>query len=327
MTCKIIENSVPACVGSVGSLSLDREQYSCVHDLTESLYRRLRSWPKPIAVMGGHFMLMYSSNLDCLVPMIPGAPSFGQELSSIQPVAEAFAIDSLKVSAQLLSRLPSEAARLVLLVNDHQFQRIQKNVPREHGMLRQRFYRDNPDIPDSYRSILLEEGVDIERSILRNDLPSRKGRGILTKLTPYFSEQNLRNIFNDRTLPELQNLPEFECLEDKVGSRRLIYRRPGEKNPLPLTDDHALCGCSGEVVQLLRELTETRDINRPRARSALLIVPKDCATPVQIGVTAGLDLFKDLHSAGVVWGLERHHSLRAAFQEKDTEQNSDSRNT
>ena len=162
----------------------------------------------PVAIVAGHFMLMYDDRLQSLVPMIwqdstnPRVQHFSQEK------AGGFPISTFRTGLRLRDVLTSSggSASLALVVNDHIFQTPgweQQNLPkgtRLPGNLRKQFYRSANPIPESFKAVLasLPPATSAE-ALLRNDNLKRSDDDILPPETHFFSEQNLRRKFDQST--------------------------------------------------------------------------------------------------------------------------------
>ena len=214
----------------------------------------------PVAIVAGHFMLMYDDKTQSLVPMIwqdstnPRVQHFAQEK------AGSFPTSTFRTGLRLREILTSSgsSARLALVVNDHIFQTQgweQQNLPKgtssSPGSLRKQFYRTADPIPDTFKAVLasLPASASAE-ALLGNDNLKRSDSDILPRETHFFSEQNLRRRFDQRTRKRLLAMEGFSQVEESKGKYRVYFTDTLLGSRLCLSDSNG-CGCSGETVELL----------------------------------------------------------------------------
>lgn len=299
------------------SIRVAESRYSDRETLVNDLAGRARLWPKPVVFVAGHFMLMYSHRLNALVPMVAGELEDSRERDFVISRVGDFPRDSLHLAVRVLATMPAGSARIAFLVNDHQFRRFQPDVPADAGgQLRRQFYRTHPEVLPTLGYILRSHGLDLGTSVLCNDMPPRTGRGILPRRTPYFSEYNLRNCFNDNTVQELEGNTKF-TIQHVDGVRRVIHRGNISSEPSSLTDESSQCACSGEVMQFFRQVSKPDGCTIPGhsggrpARTVVLLVPDECLEPVRSGIIAGLDIGSCVSHAAVISGLDSNAPIGA----------------
>lgn len=250
---------------------------------------------RKVAIVAGHFMLMYDDVKSQLVPMIwqdtdnEKVASFSQKMAGDFPV-RSFAFGVL-LRQKLLQRNSENESRLTLLVNDHIYQTPHWNAftptlkPLEHRALRKKFYRQKYPLPPSYREIL---GLPKSAAqwFVDNSNANRSRNDILPKRTFYFSEQALRNRFDKYTRDYLRLDPAFIEAPSLDRPQRLLFLNPSHQQEQCLTEDGS-CGCSGEVIEFLMALI------RKGYETVIFIVPDECRLPAMAGIEAAV-----YHQAG-----------------------------
>lgn len=303
-----------------GRVRGSRSEHADYEALTDFLTGQAASWPTPVVFVAGHFMLMYSALGRKLVPMLSQELEVPTDRAFVQARVGDFPMLSLGIAARVMAARPEMNARIALLVNDHQFSRFQLDLPpNQAGVLRRQFYREWPHIPASFERLLREANLDPERTILCNDMPPRKGRGILPRVTPYFSEYNLRNCFRGSMQRKALESSRF-AVQAFDGVHRVVHRVSCLVDST-LTGDGLGCNCSGEVLQFFHQMSmpdkchhELHRGGRPVA-TVVMLVPDECFQAVLGGAVAGLDIGGNVEYAVVVSGISRDlpievHELR-----------------
>lgn len=299
-----------------GSVSACARQYSDKGALLTDMASRVKQWRRPVVFMAGHFMLMYSRHRTALIPMIDADVGDPRERDFIRSRVGSFPLQSLSLAADVIAICGDSETRIALLVNDHQFKRFQPEVDRQDALpLVRRFYRQNLEIPDSFTRLLTDRGLDPQTVIVRNDRPPRNGRGLLPRRTPFFSETNLRNCFGARMMSRLALNPRFRL--ERIDGFPHLYHTAARAHASCLTDSDSGCGCSGEVLQFIGELSNARETG-PEGSSKptgtiVLIAPDECEAAVRAGLVAGMDAFSTLVNGAVVSGLDADGPLVATY--------------
>ncbi len=247
-----------------------------------------------LGLIAGHFMLMYDDRRDELVPMIHQDSDNPRVVRFSKLMAGDFPIRSFALGCKLQKQYASEGAdsQIVLIVNDHIFTSPgwhKQNLPdfESGAALRHNYYRKKYPLPQSYFKMLKAADLSTE-VVLSNDNSRRTPQNILPKKTRLFSEQTLRNSFDKSTRYKLRILRGFR--EDTIpGSKsRLLFTANGEMACLA---DGTSCGCSGELIEFLRELA-ARGFTR-----IVFFVPSECWLAAGVGFSAFLHLPKSHNKA------------------------------
>lgn len=256
-----------------------------------------------IAIAAGHFMLMYDSESDSLVPMIYQDARNGEVESFSQKMAGDFPTLTFKLGILLFKQLRAKQLdpSVLLAVNDHKFQsggfqsrheqlfKIEGKV----AQLRRSFYQQ-ADLPKSFKQILENQNLTPGEVILRNDSPNTD-KARLGKKTLFFSEKAMRNTFDRRLLKQLRKDSRFRYehrpTQDDPASYALYYRNDVAHSEVCLTEDGS-CGCAGELLEFYLEL------QRAGFSKLFFFVPQECVNPVNVGTfisithsTPGLSVF------------------------------------
>ena len=240
------------------------------------------------AIMAGHFMLMYDSRKNQLVPMIQQELNDRMLLQQVRIYAGDFPLRTLRYGIELHKRwlMNSEQdSKLLLLVNDHRFQAFCSDSLRKKlrgdfaGQLRRAYYKQEQIIPECYLAEFESNSVDYRSVVMRNQhVPSNLiSNG--ASVSYVFSEMNLRNRFRRGLQKSVTSFEGF--------SKRHISTKESPDiffNNFCLTEDDGECGCSGEMVQLLFDLL------REQVSNIILFVPEECTPPVRVGAQAALSL-------------------------------------
>jgi hypothetical protein len=241
-----------------------------------------------VAIIAGHFMLMYDGDGDALVPMIyqdtknSDVRHFSQNLVGEFP-ALTFQLGVKLYKLLLLKRL---RPKICLAINDHKFQsqgfqsrheQILKKPGKVAG-LRKEFY-NSASVPKLFQKILASEELSAEEAILRNDHPMH-GAARLGKNSFFFSEKAMRNAFDHRRLKEIRNDSRFRYerrpTKQDPSSYALFYKNGIDTNEMCLTEEGS-CGCAAEVHEFYIELTQLG------FTKIVFFLPQECLTQVSIG--------------------------------------------
>lgn len=261
----------------------------------QELLKYLGGLPFPageqIGIIAGHFMLMYDDHANCLVPMVyQDATNSKVEKSSFEMAGE-FPLGSFRLGLRLVQSLQENEAlpKLVLIVNDHIFQTpswslqglSDKNQARN---LRYKFYRQKYPLPKSYFRELKAVGLTTE-SILDNNNSGRIS-DILPKQTRLFSEQALRNYFDQYRRLKLRELPLFREVTQAGTKRKLLFEEKVGGLSVCLTEEGE-CGCSGELIEFFIRLS------RKQLTKIIFFIPDECNMAANAGVKAFLNTPKE----------------------------------
>jgi hypothetical protein len=265
--------------------SVKKHRFSSEGDLLSFLGGLHFAPGERVGIIAGHFMLMYDDQADCLVPMIyqDAANPKVKELS--QKLAGEFPLRTFKLGVRLTKDYQGKeiASTLALIVNDHIFQTdgwsVQNLKHKDRaGDLRHDFYRQKYPIPKSFFAELRSSGLTTE-VILDNDNASRTPTDILPKTTRLFSEQALRNYFDENTRLDLRKLPMFKEVRQNETKSKLMFTGEAGDSLVCLTEEGA-CGCSGELIEFFARLA-TKFLN-----GLVFFVPDECRIAVDAGIKA-----------------------------------------
>ncbi len=258
------------------------------HDLLSHLSALPYTPGEQVAIVAGHFMLMFDHESDSLVPMIhQDAPNDAAKDFS-RKMAGDFPVLTFNLGLTLYQRLATQHLhpKLVLAVNDHKFQSHEfqpaaTHILRQDGkvqQLRKRFYQ-SASIPTSLQRALAEQSLSPAEAVLRNALPN-SDRGRLGQNTHFFSEKAMRNTFDRRLLKHLKKDPHFRFerrpTASDPSSYALYYRNDATLHEICLTEQGS-CGCGGELLEFYLEL-EALGFSK-----VIFFVPSECVLPVNVG--------------------------------------------
>lgn len=258
-----------------------------------------------VGIVAGHFMLMYDDQADRLVPMVyQDATNPKVELLS-KEMAGDFPLRTFKLGLSLVKSYQGKSIfpKLVLIVNDHIFQTEGWSTQGlkdkdKAGSLRQSFYRQKYPLPKSFFREIKEAGLSTE-IILENNNAGRIS-DILPKTTRLFSEQALRNYFDQYRRNELRRLPLFTEVTRAGTKSKLLFKATREGPDVCLAEDGE-CGCSGELIEFFIRLAAKS------FKQIIFFVPDECKIAVDVGIRAFLhtpsEYTSDLKSVYVVHGL------------------------
>lgn len=259
----------------------------------------LSRWKGELIIVGGHFMLKYSHNNSCLVPMITEELKDPIDIKYTNETVGKFPSFTFRLACEIAHIRKDYETKIALLVNDHQFSRFQDlESDLNCGILRKNYFRENFEIPEVYKKILSEYGFSESKIIFRNDKLSRKGRGILPKNTPYFSEQNLRNLYASSKDKHKNNFLDQHLLLEKIDKSNLK-----NGNDVLIKDR---CECSREVYQFIQEISPFFQDNNS---SLLFIVPTPCGDPVWRGIKSDFYNKHTFTNVGEMYGIEELNQI------------------
>jgi hypothetical protein len=255
------------------------------HGLFEEIVAKARGWRGKMAILAGHYMVVYRPSSRNLVPLIASVldadPETNQHENALLEEVGDFPEASFKRGLQLRAERGNVGDRLVMLVNDHQFQVEQQGIPREQELarLKKSYYKDNPEIPEPFRR-LAEPYGPLEELLQSNDA-DRHGESTLPPTTYYFSENVLKKHFARERKMWLLKQPGFRYVSSKVyKTRRVVYEGPDRGDSLCLVNEQDSCGCSGTTIELLLNLAERG------FEHLVMFLPDECKVPVDSSIRA-----------------------------------------
>ncbi len=267
--------------------SAKKHRFASEGDLLSFLGSVTLAADEQVGIIAGHFMLMYDDKADGLVPMVyqdalnPKVKEFSQKMAGDFPV------NTFRHGIHLLKTYQSRqiTSKLALIVNDHIFQTDgwspqNLNEMNRAGKLRHDFYRQKYPLPKAFFGELKSAGLATD-VLLDNNNPARTPTDIVPKTTRLFSEQALRNYFDQNTRPELRKSPMFsEVQHNGTKSKLMFVGNPGGQS-VCLTEGGD-CGCSGELIEFFARLSEKG------TKTVVFFVPDECKLAANAGVKAFL---------------------------------------
>lgn len=252
-----------------------------------------------VGVVAGHYMLMYDDQADALVPMIYQDTSNPRVDELSRKMAGNFPLRTFMLGLRIQQIYAARAipTQVPLIVNDHVFQTagwFSQNLctKQSAGDLRHNYYRQRHPLPKSFFKALQSAGLTSE-VLLSNNNAGRTPADTLPKNTRLFSEQALRNHFDQNTRMELRKLPIFSEVRDSGGKSKLMFVGDNAESAICLTENGD-CGCSGELIEFF-----IRIANR-KLTSLIFFVPDECQLPASAGIQAFLHLpeqYRDMISS------------------------------
>lgn len=242
-----------------------------------------------VVIVGGHYMLLYDKATDALRPVISQELDTEGQKKFAEQNAGNFPVRSFRYSLELYKIFQGRKVEsgLVLLINDHKFQSsnfqpdVVATVNGRGGELRKNYFNKNI-IPGCYAEILELEKVSKEIFLIDNSNNQRQSSDLLPKQSWFYSEQKLRNRFDDFIKPEL--MKKGNIRQDVIGNKvELYFESPNHSNDFCLTESGS-CACSAEVIEFISNLLN-RGMNE-----IIFFVPNECAVPVDNGVMAALNI-------------------------------------
>lgn len=259
-----------------------------------------------VGIVTGHYMLIYAPDSDTLIPAV--YEDVPQSLKMyVWALAYDFPTHSLRISLELYKKLFHMRLnpKLILVVNDHKFQSnyfppfTYDQISDRAGLMRQEYYRRSQPIPESFLSLICKNNLSATEVFLSNHSKKRKDESVLPEKSMLFSEHVLRKKFDKFTRPKLLRNQMFCHGNTLANASHLLFIPPNQSATYCLTEedyskesdgknDTAMgtsCGCSGEVIQFLKELTAKNFFD------IVFFVPSDCAKQVDVGIQAALYAF------------------------------------
>ncbi len=268
------------------------EKYNPISEIELiTLLGKLVSKKNKIAIIGGHFMLFYNKLNNELEPVIWQDLTNERHKEFAKQNAGNFPLRSFRYSVDLykLFKHQNIQSGLVLLVNDHKFQspnfqsEITDYIKGHGGELRKNFYTKNI-IPHCYSEILKNEGISQKEILIDNTNLNREQEDLLPIISCYYSEQKLRNRFDDFVKADL--IHQGYIRQEVVGKKINLYFQLAHKyNDFCLTENGS-CACSAEVIEFITNLLKRNFFE------IIFFVPNECAIAVDNGIMGALNINK-----------------------------------
>lgn len=266
------------------SYSVKKRRFADDNELLAYL-SNLHSAPgEQIGIIAGHFMLMYDDQADCLVPMVYQDATNSKVDKFSREMAGDFPLRTFKLGLNLVQDFQEKGfiPKLALIVNDHIFQTsgwsLQGLIDKGRaGDLRYNFYRQKYPLPKSYFRELKAAGLSTDVILYNNN--AGRISDILPKQTRLFSEQALRNYFDQYRRLELRELPSFSEVLHIGTKRKLMFNEKRGGPSVCLTEDGE-CGCSGELIEFFIRLAAKQ------FKTLVFFVPDECKLAVELGIKA-----------------------------------------
>lgn len=267
--------------------SVQKRRFTSENDLLTFLGSLPFAPGEHVGIVAGHFMLMYDDQADRLVPMVHQDATNPKVKELSHKMAGDFPLRTFKLGVNLVKHYQSKeiASKLALIVNDHIFQTdgwsLQNLKDKNRvGDLRHDFYRQKYPLPKSFFAELRSAGLQTD-AVGDNNNAARTPADILPKTTRLFSEQALRNYFDQNTRLELRKSPMFTEVQQSGTKSKLMFVGDSAGHAVCLTEDGA-CGCSGELIEFFVRLSGKS------ANTLIFFVPDECKLLVEAGVKAFL---------------------------------------
>lgn len=240
-----------------------------------------------VAIVAGHYMLMYDELEKKLVPMIWQDSNNKEVIERSKSLAGNFPVDSLKLGLMLFQKYAklSLTPKIVLAVNDHHFHSgvmIKRFNQDDIPQLKRDYYRLNHSIPNSYLNLIAKFNLKLENVFLKNH-KKRNEKEILPSETILFSEQVYRNRFDKYIRPALRKDSSFFEKRSQKGKPNLYFKGLTNSKNFCLTETGE-CGCSGEVILFVLDLFNKGFFN------IIFITPSECSNPVNSGIEVAMYL-------------------------------------
>ena len=269
------------------SYTIHKSRFTSENDLLTFLGSLPFAPGEQVGIIAGHFMLMYDDKANGLVPMVHQDATNPKVKEFSQKMAGDFPLRTFKLGVNLVKLFKSKgfASKLALIVNDHIFQTdgwsLQNLRDKNRaGELRHDFYRQKYPLPKSFFSELGSADLGTE-AIVDNNNSARTPADILPKTTRLFSEQALRNYFDQNTRLELRQSPMFTEVAQSGTKSKLMFGGESLGHTVCLTEGGD-CGCSGELIEFFVRLS-AKSLN-----ALIFFVPDECKLAVEAGVKAFL---------------------------------------
>lgn len=265
--------------------SVQPRRFASENDLLTFLGSLPFALGEQVGIVAGHFMLMYDDETNRLVPMVHQDATNPKVKELSHKMAGDFPLRTFKLGVNLVKHYQSKeiASKLALIVNDHIFRTdgwsLQNLKDKNRaGDLRHDFYRQKYPLPKSFFAELRSTGLQTD-ALLDNNNAARTPVDILPKNTRLFSEQALRNYFDQNTRLELRKSELFAEVQQNGTKSKLMFVGDTGGNSVCLTDNGD-CGCSGELIEFFVRLS-SREL-----KTIVFFVPDECKRAAELGIKA-----------------------------------------
>ena len=241
-----------------------------------------------IAIVGGHYMLLYEKKSDSLKPAIHEEFNDWGNKTFSKKNALNFPVKSFELAVKLFMhfRMRKTESQCVLLVNDDSlFKKNFRNkdhyeAVKDRGLeLRQNYYSTNNNIPSVFKKILYKYDIPLKDFFAKFETLNSTPNSLLPRETIFVSERRLCRNFKktvkaaatgDRLFKILKinetgidNIEELTVESNKVDSICLI--------------EQSVCNCGGKAFQFYHDL-----INKG-FETIIFFVPDQCKEQVKDG--------------------------------------------
>lgn len=228
-------------------------------ELLEVLSNTVSSKRK-VAIVGGHYMLFYDMQKDSLVPLIKEDLQQENQKEFAELFTGNFPEKSMQLSIDLMNILKKNHVenKFVFIVNDHKFQsknyqpNISGYINNRTGELRKKYYTKNA-LPTYFRNVFEENNISLVDDVQHYQVKNKQKEDNILKEGFFFSEQRLRNKFGKHLKNKLVQEGKIRKVENS-GSVEVYYS--GFPNEDICLTENGGCGCSGEVMEFLYELSD-----------------------------------------------------------------------
>jgi hypothetical protein len=254
-----------------------------------------------VAIVGGHYMLFYDTQKDELVPLIKQDLQKENQKEFAELFTGNFPEKSIQFSVDLLNELKRKQveSKLVFIVNDHKFQsknfqpNIADAIAGRTGELRKKYYAENT-LPEYYTKVFSESNLLLKDDVQHYHVNSKQKEDNVLKDGLFFSEQRLRNKFEKNLKDKLAEEGKIRKVENS-GAVEVYYN--GFANEDICLTENGGCGCSGEVMEFLYELSALGYTD------VFFFVPNECVEAANNGFKVVADTLTTPVSIYSIYGM------------------------
>lgn len=254
-----------------------------------------------VAIVGGHYMLFYDTQKDSLVPLIKQDLMQENQKAFAEMFTGDFPEKSIQLSVDLLNNLKSKQveSKLVFIVNDHKFQsknyqpNIADVIAGRTGALRKKYYAENT-LPEYYHSVFEGSKISLKNDVQHYYVNIQQKEDNVLKNGVFFSEQRLRNKFEKNLKDKLAEEGKIKKVENSGAVE--VYYSGFANEDICLTESGG-CGCSGEVMEFLYELSALGYTD------VFFFVPNECVEAANNGFRVVTDTLTAPISIYSIYGL------------------------
>jgi len=242
---------------------------------------------KKVAIIGGHYSLLYEKKSDSLKPVIhQDFEDWGNKTFSINN-SKNFPIKSFELGLSLYINYISKKieCKCIIVVNDEAITKRQFrgeehfNLIKTKGRkLRKQYYSTDENLPESFKLILERNGLKSDEVFEKFDAvyPTNDNTPNLESI--FVSERKLCKKFK-RTIQELKIYDRLfqTVISDEIETDIMDFRlNSGYSNSICLIEGGE-CNCGGKAFEFYFELLQKG------FRTIIFFVPNDCIEQVNIG--------------------------------------------